>query len=68
MYLSSEIPQECLGKGMCLGRGMDEQGRIIPQSYQVYMYNRNGKGQLTFSHKGGCYCVPSVVFGAGVIV
>lgn len=68
VYLSSEIPQECLGKGMCLGRGMDEQGRIIPQSYQVYMYNRNGKGQLTFAHKGGCYCAPSVVFGAGVIV
>lgn len=68
VYLSSEIPSECLGSGMCLGRGMDAQGRIIPQSYLVYMYNRNGKGQMTFAHRGGYYCKPSVVFGAGVIV
>ncbi|MBQ9653347.1 MAG: hypothetical protein IJV32_03895, partial [Bacteroidales bacterium] len=68
VYLSSEIPSECLGSGMCLGRGMDDQGHIIPQSYLVYMYNRDGKGQLTFAHRGGSYCKPSVVFGAGVIV
>lgn len=31
------------------------------------MYNRNGKSQMTFAHRGGTYYTYTEVFGAGII-
>ena len=67
-YLNTLVPAECMGSGICLGRAQDEQGRIVAQSYLVYMYNRDDKTRLTFAHRGGLYCKPTICFGAGVIV
>ena len=67
VYLDQQLPSEIIGTGMCLGRSNDEDGHINAQSYLVYMYNRNGKSQLTFAHRGGPYYTHTEVFGTGII-
>mgnify|MGYP006872998179 CR=1 FL=1 len=67
VYLDQQLPAEVIGTGMCLGRSNDDEGHINVQSYLVYMYNRNGKSQLTFAHRGGPYFTKTEVFGAGII-
>ena len=67
VYLDQQLPSEIIGTGMCLGRSNDDAGHINCQSYLVYMYNRNGKSQLTFAHRGGPYFTHTEVFGTGII-
>ena len=67
VYLDQALPSEIIGTGMCLGRSNDDEGHINAQSYLVYMYNRNGKSQLTFAHRGGPYYTHTEVFGTGII-
>lgn len=67
VYLDQQLPSEIIGTGMCLGRSNDADGHINAQSYLVYMYNRNGKSQLTFAHRGGPYYTHTEVFGTGII-
>lgn len=65
--MDQQLPAEVIGTGMCLGRSNDDEGHINVQSYLVYMYNRNGKSQLTFAHRGGPYFTKTEAFGAGII-
>ena len=67
VYLDQQLPSEIIGTGMCIGRSNDDDGHINAQSYLVYMYNRNGKSQLTFAHRGGPYFTHTEVFGTGII-
>ena len=67
VYLDQALPSEIIGTGMAIGRSNDDAGHINAQSYLVYMYNRNGKSQLTFAHRGGPYYTHTEVFGTGII-
>ena len=67
VYLDQQLPAEVVGTGMAIGRSNDDDGHINAQSYLVYMYNRNGKSQLTFAHRGGPYYTKTEVFGTGII-
>jgi len=67
VYLDEQLPSDIVGTGMCIGRSNDADGHINAQSYLVYMYNRNGKSQLTFAHRGGPYFTHTEVFGTGII-
>lgn len=67
VYLNEQLPFEVIGTGMCIGRSNDADGHINAQSYLVYMYNRSGKSQLTFAHRGGTYYTHTEVFGTGII-
>ena len=67
VYLDQQLPADVVGTGMAIGRSNDDDGHINAQSYLVYMYNRNGKSQMTFAHRGGTYYTHTEVFGAGII-
>lgn len=67
VYLDEQLPSEIIGTGMCIGRSNDADGHINALSYLVYMYNRSGKSQLTFAHRGGTYYTHTEVFGTGII-
>ena len=67
VYLDQQLPAEVVSTGMAIGRSNDDDGHINAQSYLVYMYNRNGKSQLTFAHRGGPYYTKTEVFGTGII-
>jgi hypothetical protein len=67
VYLDQQLPAGIVGTGMAIGRSNDDAGHINAQSYLVYMYNRNGKSQLTFAHRGGTYYTHTEVFGTGII-
>lgn len=67
VYLDQQLPAEVVGTGMAIGRSNDDDGHINAQSYLVYMYNSNGKSQLTFAHRGGPYYTKTEVFGTGII-
>ena len=67
VYLDQQLPAEVVGTGMAIGRSNDDDGHINAQSYLVYMYNLNGKSQLTFAHRGGPYYTKTEVFGTGII-
>jgi hypothetical protein len=67
VYLDQQLPADVVGTGMAIGRSNDDDGHINAQSYLVYMYNRNGKSQMTFAHRGGTYYTHTEVFGTGII-
>ena len=67
VYLDQQLPAEIIGTGIAIGRSCEDSGHINAQSYLVYMYNRDGKSQLTFAHRGGPYFTHTEVFGAGII-
>ena len=47
VYLDQQLPAELIGTGICLGRGNGADGKIIPQSYLVYIRNYGGKAEMT---------------------
>ena len=63
VYLDQQLPAELIGTGICLGRGNGADGKIIPQSYLVYIRNYGGK----VAHRGGYYVKPTECFGSGII-
>lgn len=67
VYLDQQLPTELIGTGICLGRGNGADGKIIPQSYLVYIRNYGGKAEMTFAHRGGYYVKPTECFGSGII-
>ncbi len=67
VYLDQQPPAELIGTGICLGRGPGADGKIIPQSYLVYIRNYGGKAEMTFAHRGGYYVKPTECFGSGII-
>ncbi len=67
VYLDQQLPSAIIGTGMCLGRGCGADGKIVPQSYLVYMYNRSEGAELVFAHRGGYYVKPTECFGSGII-
>ncbi|MCR5759985.1 MAG: hypothetical protein K6G39_06500 [Bacteroidales bacterium] len=67
VYLDQQLPAELIGTGICLGRGNGADGKIIPQSYLVYIRNYGGKAEMTFAHRGGYYVIPTECFGSGII-
>ena len=67
VYLDQQLPTELIGTGICLGRGNGADGKIIPQSYLVYIRNYGGKAEMTFAHRGGYYVMPTECFGSGII-
>ena len=67
VYLDQQLPAELIGTGICLGRGNGADGKIIPQSYLVYIRNYGGKAEMTFAHRGGYYVMPTECFGSRII-
>lgn len=67
VYLDQQLPADVIGTGVCLGRGNGADGKIIPQSYLVYIRNYGGKSEMTFAHRGGYYVIPTECFGSGII-
>ena len=67
VYLDRQLPADVIGTGICLGRGNGADGKIIPQSYLVYIRNYGGKAEMTFAHRGGYYVIPTECFGSGII-
>lgn len=67
VYLSQQLPAEVIGTGVCLGRANDPKGKIVAQSYLVYIRNYGGKSEMTFAHRGGYYVAKTECFGAGII-
>ena len=67
VYLDQQLPAALIGTGICLGRGNGADGKIIPQSYLVYIRNYGGKAEMTFAHRGGYYVKPTECFGSGII-
>ena len=67
VYLSQQLPAEVLGTGVCLGRANYPNGKIVAQSYLVYIRNYGGKSEMTFAHRGGYYVAKTECFGAGII-
>ena len=67
VYLDQQLPAEVVGTGVCLGRANDPNGKIVAQSYLVYIRNYGGKSEMTFAHRGGYYVAKTECFGAGII-
>lgn len=67
VYLDQELPAEVIGTGVCLGRANGPDGKIVAQSYLVYIRNYDGKAMMTFAHRGGYYIATTECFGAGII-
>ena len=67
VYLTQQLPAEVIGTGVCLGRANDPNGKIVAQSYLVYIRNYGGKSEMTFAHRGGYYVAKTECFGAGII-
>ena len=68
-YLVDDLPAELQGTSWALGRGNGEDGKLVAQSYVMWLYGaRYGDpAYITFAHRGGLYVKPTEVFGPGVI-
>ena len=67
VHLEQELPAEVIGTGICLGRTNGPDGKIVAQSYLVWVRNYYGKADMTFAHRGGYYVAKTECFGAGVM-
>ena len=68
-YLAYDLPQELQGTSWALGRGNGADGKLVAQSYVMWLYGaRYGDpAYITFAHRGGYYVKPTEVFGPGII-
>ena len=68
-YLVDDLPAELQGTSWALGRGNGEDGKLVAQSYVMWLYGaRYGDpAYITFAHRGGYYVKPTEVFGPGII-
>ena len=68
-YLDQDLPEELRGTSWALGRGNGADGKLVAQSYVMWLYGaRYGDpAYITFAHRGGYYVKPTEVFGPGVI-
>lgn len=65
--LDQELPAEVIGTGVCLGRANGPDGKVVAQSYMVWVRNYYGKAEMTFAHRGGYYVATTECFGAGIM-
>ena len=68
-YLEEDIPADCVGTSMALGRGMgDGNCALAAQSYIIWLQNSRWDGaNICFAHRGGYYVKPTEVFGPGIL-
>ena len=68
-YLDQDLPEELRGTSWALGRGNGEDGKLVVQSYVMWLYGAyySTPARITFAHRGGYYVKPTEVFGPGVI-
>ena len=68
-YLDQELPEDCVGTSMALGRGMGEGNcALAAQSYLIWLRNDRWDGtNICFAHRGGYYVKPTEVFGPGIL-
>ena len=67
VHLDQELPADVIGTGICMGRANGPDGKIVVQSYLIWIHNYDGKAEMTFAHRGGYYVKPTECFGAGVM-
>ena len=69
VYLEDDLPEELRGTSWALGRGNGEDGKIVAQSYVMWLYGSSYRdpARIVFAHRGGYYVKPTEVFGPGVI-
>lgn len=68
-YLDQDLPEELRGTSWALGRGNGADGKLVAQSYVMWLYGaRYGDpAYITFAHRGGYYVIPTEVFGPGIL-
>ena len=68
-YLDQDLPEELRGTSWALGRGNGADGKLVAQSYVMWLYGaRYGDpARIVFAHRGGYYVKPTEVFGPGVL-
>ena len=68
-YLDQDLPADCVGTSMALGRGMgDGNCALAAQSYIIWLRNSSWEGaNICFAHRGGYYVKPTEVFGPGIL-
>ena len=68
-YLDQDLPEELRGTSWALGRGNGEDGKLVAQSYVMWLYGASygDPARIVFAHRGGYYVKPTEVFGPGVI-
>ena len=69
VYLEDDLPEELRGTSWALGRGNGEDGKLVAQSYVMWLYGSSygDPARIVFAHRGGYYVKPTEVFGPGVI-
>ena len=69
VYLEDDLPTELRGTSWALGRGNGEDGKLVAQSYVMWLYGASygDPARIVFAHRGGYYVKPTEVFGPGVI-
>ena len=69
VYLNEDVPADCVGTSMALGRGMGSgNAALAAQSYIIWLRNYSwGDSTITFAHRGGYYVQPTEVFGPGIL-
>ena len=69
VYLEDDLPTELRGTSWALGRGNGEDGKLVAQSYVMWLYGASygDPARITFAHRGGYYVKPTEVFGPGIL-
>ncbi len=69
VLLEDDLPQELRGTSWALGRGNGTDGKLVAQSYVIWLYGASygDPAKITFAHRGGYYVQPTEVLGPGVI-
>ena len=69
VYLEDDLPTELRGTSWALGRGNGEDGKLVAQSYVMWLYGSSygDPARIVFAHRGGYYVKPTEVFGPGVL-
>lgn len=69
VLLEDDLPQELRGTSWALGRGNGSDGKLVAQSYVIWLYGASygDPAKITFAHRGGYYVKPTEVFGPGII-
>ena len=69
VYLVDDLPTELRGTSWALGRGNGEDGKLVAQSYVMWLYGASygDPARIVFAHRGGYYVKPTEVFGPGIL-
>ena len=69
VYLEDDLPTELRGTSWALGRGNGEDGKLVAQSYVIWLYGASygDPARIVFAHRGGYYVKPTEVIGPGIL-